>query len=190
MSYDDEHDEQNGPKALREALEKANKRLAELEKSSAEKDKRLAETTLANILRDKGVPANIQRWIKRDEVAPTEEAVSKWLDENGADFGYQPGATEESEGGTPKEAPAQAAPAAAESVLTPELVGMLKGVQEAFGAGTSGPRLPPDAAKAAVDDVASQLSIPHQGSVFNAAVAALQDKGIDIGGDITYVGQN
>lgn len=187
MSYD-EHDDQNGPRALREALEKANKRLAELEKANAEKDKKLAESTLAKILADKKVPANIQRWIKRDEVAADEAAVEKWLEENGADFGYKPGATEESEVVKTEEAPAQAAPAA-QSVLTPEIIGMLQEFQEAFGGGTSGPRMPADQAKAAVDDVASKITIDHTGVDFNKAVQMLQDKGIEIGGNISYVGQ-
>ena len=48
---------------------------------------------------------------------------------------------------------------------------------------------PADAAKAAVDDVASQLTIGHDGVDFNKAVEMLRDKGIDIGGNITYVGR-
>lgn len=187
MSYDNE-DEQTTPKALRDALDKANKKLAELEKAKAEADKKLAETSLSNILRDKGVPPNIQRWLKRDDVEASESAVDKWLEENGADFGYQPGGTEGSEGEPPKEAPAQAA-TAAQSVLTPELISMLTEFQEAFGGGTSGTRMPADAQKAAVDDVAGQLNIDQNGVDYTKAVQMLKDKGIPMGGDITYVGR-
>lgn len=185
MSYD-EHDEQQTPKHLREALDKANAELKKLREQTEAQAKQLAETSLSNILRDKGVPAHIQRWIKRDDVAANEAAVDKWLEENGADFGYQPGATEESGGEAPKEAPAQAA--SAQSVLTPELQEALAAFQEAFGGGTSGPRMPADQQKAIVDDVAGQLTIDQHGVDFNRAVQLLKDKGIPMGGDITYVG--
>lgn len=183
MSYEDENEQ--GPKALRDALEKANKKLAELAAQNETLQKQASTATLASLLSEKKVPANIQRWIKRDEVAPTPEAVDKWLEENGADFGYKPGSTEGSEGEPPKEASAQAAPAA-QSVVTPELQAMYEWYQEAMGGSSSAPRMPADQAKAAVDDVAAQLDIGYAGTDFNKAVQMLQDKGIAVGGDITY----
>lgn len=86
----------SAPKALREYAEKLKKELEESRKAAAELQKEYAKleksqkvANLEGILRDKQVPANIAKWIKRDDVDASEEAVSKWLEENGEDFGYK-----------------------------------------------------------------------------------------------------
>lgn len=188
MSGYDEQDEQNenGPKALREALEKANKKLAELEKANAEKDTQLAKQSLANVLRDKKVPDSIQKWIKRDEVAPTEEAVEKWLEENGSDFGWKPGGQEASEGAKPEEAPTQGAPAPQASVLSEAEIAAYARVQAALGGTSGAPAIPADQQKAAVDAVASQVNLGYSATNYEDVVRMLRDKGIPMGGNIAY----
>ena len=97
---DADSDEQ-GPKALREHLKQVEKQRKDLEKAledmRAENAKLLKDTReskLGNLLRDKQVSPRIAKWIARDEVEATEEAVTKWLEENGEDFGYKPGQAE------------------------------------------------------------------------------------------------
>lgn len=180
---DDLNENEQGPKALRDAVEKANKELKALREQNEKLQKQVATQGLEKILADKKVPANVQRWLKRDDVEPTAEAVDKWLSENGADFGWKPGETEGSEDATSEEAPAQAAPAA-QSVLTPELSEALARFNEVFGAGSGAPVMPADQVKAAVDDVAGQVDV---GTDYNQVVAMLRDKGIPMGGEITYV---
>ena len=97
--YSDESDESsNGPKALREALKKAHseakakaKEFEDLSTKFESLNKKVTEQSLADLLREKQVPANIAKWIKRDGIDSTAEAVDEWLKDNGDDFGYKPG---------------------------------------------------------------------------------------------------
>lgn len=188
MSGYDEQDEQNenGPKALREALEKANKELKALREANEKAQADLAKQSLANVLRDKKVPDSIQKWIKRDEVAPTEEAVDKWLEENGSDFGWKPGGQEASEGAKPEEAPTQGAPAPQASVLSEAEIAAYARVQAALGGTSGAPAIPADQQKAAVDAVASQVNLGYSATNYEDVVRMLRDKGIPMGGNIAY----
>lgn len=70
------------------AFEKAQEQIASLTKANA-------ATSLSSILKEKKVSPRIAKWIAKDEVEPTEEAITKWLSENGEDFGYKPGAEQD-----------------------------------------------------------------------------------------------
>lgn len=182
MSYgydDDSNDEQQNGGALRAQLEKALKDLKAAQEENAKLSKNVKTATLDTVLRDKNVPANIQRWIKRDEVEPTPEAVDQWLAENGTDFGYKPGgetaAEKPSEG---QQVPATEAPTepAVPSVLTPEDVAQLERLQGLLAQGV-GQTVFSDAATTAVSTVESQLG---PDASFQDAVAALKSQGFAI----------
>lgn len=185
-AFDD--DNFDGPPALREAYKKLQKELEAERKARAEAEKKAAEGSLAKIFSDKKVPANIQRWMKRDEVEATEAAVDKWLNENGADFGWKPGAVEASEDATSEEAPAQAATPAQESVLTPELVQQLTQLAEVFGPQSGQPFIPADQMKAKVDDVAANINLGHESYTTDATtvVRMLAEAGVPIESDIKF----
>ena len=181
MSAYDEHEyeteQQDGPKALREALEKANKEKAELAKQVAELNSKVSQFSLAQVLSDKKVPANVAKWLKRDNVEPTAEAVDKWLNENGADFGWKPGAVQEaSEGATAEEAQAQgqATVPTPESVLSPELIAAYETIQAALNGASGAATSPLDAYESATAQIASQdLSVED-------TIAALRNAGIPL----------
>lgn len=186
MSGYDEHDEQSdGPKALREALEKANKELKALREQNEKAQAELAKQSLANVLRDKSVPANIQRWIKRDNIDPTPEAIDKWLEENGADFGWKPGVQEASEGATAQEAPTQGAPAP-QSVLSPSDAEQLQRLLDAFGGASGQAGMPANQAQAAVEQVAAKVQFGgYAPTSIEDGARMLKELGIDISGDIS-----
>ena len=92
MAYEDEYDEngQESGSELRKQLEKAlkaNKELAEKVASfeSAEKAKQARES-LESILKEKGVKPGLVKWLEKDGVEPSKDAVDKWLSENGEFF--------------------------------------------------------------------------------------------------------
>ena len=176
--YDDDNDQQTGG-ALRAQLEEALKKVKALEAENEKLGVSVKTVTLDNVLRDKKIPPHIQRWIKRDSVEPTADAVDKWVAENGADFGYKPGdetaAVKSSEG---QQVPAVEAPTepAVESVLTPEDIANLERIQGLL-AGGSGQTVYSDAAETAVKTVESQLG-PN--ASMEEAVAALAAQGVPI----------
>lgn len=180
MSYeydaDDNDFDQNDQSAggLRKALEKANKALAAEQAKTAELSKSVNEFRLTSVLAAKQVPANIQRWMKRDGVEPTAEAVDQWLAENGEDFGWKPGSTAEKPEG--QESAPEEAPAAAQSVLTPEDIAAQQRIQQvsATGVGQTVMSDQVDAAVAAVE------SATGPNASFNDVVKALAAQGIDI----------
>lgn len=180
MSAYDEHEydeSNNGPRALREALEKANKRVSELEKANSDLTAKVSQFSLASVLAEKKVPGNIAKWLKRDNVEPTAEAVDKWLEENGADFGWKPGAQEASEGATAEEAPAQGQQAP-QSVLTPEEQAQYQLAQAAMSGASGAPGQPLDAMNAAVEQIAAKnLS-------WEDTIRALAEAGIPISGEV------
>lgn len=180
MSYDYDDDEQQNGGALRAQLEKALKDLKAAQEENAKLSKSVKTVTLDNLLRDKNVPANIQRWMKRDEIEPTPDAVDKWLAENGEDFGYKPGVTE-----TAAEKPSESQQVAATeaptepsvpSVLTPEDIAQLERIQGLLAAGT-GQTVFSDAADTAVATVESKLG-PN--ASLEDVVAELRAQGIPI----------
>jgi hypothetical protein len=185
MSYDayDDDDQQQSGGALRAQLEKALKDLKAVQEENAKLSANVKTATLENLLRDKQVPPNIQRWMKRDGVEPTAEAVDKWIAENGEDFGYKPGVqtgnvTDSAEKPEGQQSPAEEAPAASAvaSVLTPEDVATLQRLQGLLTQGT-GQTILSDQVTTAVNTVESQLG-PN--ASFEEAVAALQSQGIDL----------
>ena len=181
MSYEYEHDEndfdQNDQSAggLRKALEKANKALAAEQAKTAELSKSVNEYRLTSVLAAKNVPANIQRWMKRDGVEPTAEAIDQWLAENGEDFGWKPGSTAEKPEGQ-ESAPEEAPAAEAKSVLTPEDIAAQQRIQQVTAAGV-GQTQSSDQAEAAVAAVASSLGPDAK---YEDVIAALRAQGIPV----------
>lgn len=174
--YDENDDRQDSsPKALREALEKANKQAAEAQKALDEMRAQLNKRTLSDTLRDKGVPASLQKWMEKDNV--TADTVDKWLDENGSDFGWKAGGDAQPEG----QQPAQEVPAP-QSVLSAEDIAAIARVQALTGQSTS-PVIPSDQAKAAVDSIAANIDLK---SDYNSVVKLLQAQGIPMEGTLNY----
>lgn len=177
MSYEyDEHDDahEGGPKALRDLVKKLQK---DLDKVTEERDGYAAKAKaadLSTIFTTKNVPPSIQRWIKKDGVEPTAEAVDQWLAENGEDFGWKPGSTAEKPEG--QESAPEEAPAAAQSVLTPEDVAAGQRIQQISSTGV-GQTVMSDQVDAAVAAVESATG-PN--ASFNDVVKALAAQGIDI----------
>jgi hypothetical protein len=184
MPYDDEQDDysQNAPKALREALEKAQKALAAAQAENASLAKQVSSAKLTDILREKNVPPKIQRWIKRDEVDSSPEAVDKWLAENGEDFGWTPGSSAkepEGEQSKPEEAPAaQTTP----SVLSDEDVAAYQRANQLSAQGV-GQTITSDQQKAQVDAVAAQLTDNPE---FTDVIKLLAAQGIEVQGSLAY----
>lgn len=180
MSYDYDDDAQQSGGALRAQLEKALKDLKTAQDENAKLSASVKTVTLDNLLRDKQIPANIARWIKRDDVEPTADAVDKWVQENGSDFGFKPGQpqpagaeTSEGEQSKPEEAPA--APAVA-SVLSAEDIAALDRIQGLLAQGV-GQTVLSDQVTTVVANVESQLG---PDASFEATVAALQSQGISL----------
>jgi hypothetical protein len=73
------------PKALREALDKANERAAAAEKLASEALGRLRQGDVARALKDAGVNEGLAKFYSGDDSSP--EAVTAWVKENSALFG-------------------------------------------------------------------------------------------------------
>lgn len=87
--FDDNGQEQSGPKALREALEKAkadlkarDAKLAEQENQIAELSKAVKSNTLRDALSDAGIDPKYARFAERDEVEPDVDSVKQWVEDN------------------------------------------------------------------------------------------------------------
>lgn len=179
MSYDYELDgndqEQGGPKALREALDKANKALEAANAMIAKQGTELSEIKLGQVFNEKAVPAALQRLMKAEKVEPSAEAVDKWLADNGSDFGWKPGGAAETAEGQ-ESAPQEAPPAEVQSVLTPEDVAAQQRLQS-VAAGSNSQTQTSDQIEAAVAAVES--SLPANAD-YSQVVAALKAQGIPI----------
>ena len=90
-------------KQLRKAAKQKDKELAELRAQFENVSKAQRERNIKDVLESRGVNSKIAKFIPSD-LDPTEESLSKWLDENGDVFGFQ--ATESNQ---PVVDPAQAA---------------------------------------------------------------------------------
>ena len=106
--YEDEDDdfttESNDlVKQLRKANKQKEKELADLKAQFGEVSKAQRERNIKDVLESRGVNSKIAKFIPSD-LDPTEESLSKWLDDNGDVFGFQ--ATESNQ---PVVDPAQAA---------------------------------------------------------------------------------
>ena len=109
FEYEDEDDDftqESGNndlvKQLRKAAKQKDKELAELRAQFGEVSKAQRERNIKDVLESRGVNSKIAKFIPSD-LDPTEESLSKWLDDNGDVFGFA------SESNQPVVDPAQAA---------------------------------------------------------------------------------
>ena len=112
FEYEDDEDDFTTPvandgndlvKQLRKAAKQKDKELAELRAQFGEVSKAQRERNIKDVLESRGVNSKIAKFIPSD-LDPTEESLSKWLDDNGDVFGFQA-----SESNQPVVDPAQAA---------------------------------------------------------------------------------
>jgi hypothetical protein len=75
-------------KQLRKATKQKDKELAELRAQFENVSKAQRERNIKDVLESRGVNSKIAKFIPSD-LDPTEESLSKWLDENGDVFGFQ-----------------------------------------------------------------------------------------------------
>ena len=95
FEYEDEDDDittsDNGNdlvKQLRKATKQKDKELAELRAQFENVSKAQRERNIKDVLESRGVNSKIAKFIPSD-LDPTEESLSKWLDDNGDVFGFQ-----------------------------------------------------------------------------------------------------
>jgi hypothetical protein len=91
-------------KQLRKAAKQKDKELQELRSQFENLSKGQRERTIKDVLASRGVNSKIASFIPQD-IDPTEESLSKWLDDNGDVFGIESGQTQ----ATPNVDPSQAA---------------------------------------------------------------------------------
>ena len=91
-------------KQLRKAAKQKDKELQELRSQFESLSKGQRERAIKDLLASRGVNSKIASFIPQD-IDPTEESLSKWLDDNGEVFGIESGQTQ----ATPNVDPAQAA---------------------------------------------------------------------------------
>ena len=75
-------------KQLRKAAKQKDKELAELRAQFENVSKAQRERNIKDVLESRGVNSKIAKFIPSD-LDPTEESLSKWLDDNGDVFGFQ-----------------------------------------------------------------------------------------------------
>ena len=75
-------------KQLRKAAKQKDKELQELRSQFENLNKAQRERAIKDALESRGVNSKIAKFIPSD-IDPTEESLSKWLDENGDVFGFQ-----------------------------------------------------------------------------------------------------
>ena len=108
--YEDEDDDYTNDssndlvKQLRKAAKQKDKELQELRSQFENLSKGQRERAIKDVLASRGVNGKIASFIPQD-IDPTEESLSKWLDDNGDVFGIESGQTQ----ATPNVDPAQAA---------------------------------------------------------------------------------
>lgn len=95
FEYEDEDDDYTTSndggdlvKQLRKATKQKDKELAELRSQFENLNKAQRERAIKDTLESRGVNSKIAKFIPSD-IDPTEESLSKWLDENGDVFGFQ-----------------------------------------------------------------------------------------------------
>ena len=159
-------------KNLEKQLKEQQKLYADLQKQYAEIEKAQKKASLDGILREKQVPPRIAKWLTRDEVEPTEEAVSKWLEENGEDFGFKPGTKE-----APKQDATEQVEPEQESVLNEDDTALLNGwasLDESRPGGGTGERMDDR-----IKDVEARAS--RANASFDDLVKMMQEAGIPMG---------
>ena len=108
--YEDEDDDFTNDssndlvKQLRKASKQKDKELQELRSQFENLSKGQRERAIKDVLASRGVNSKIASFIPQD-IDPTEESLSKWLDDNGDVFGIESGQTQ----ATPNVDPSQAA---------------------------------------------------------------------------------
>ena len=108
--YEDEDDDFTNDssndlvKQLRKAAKQKDKELQELRSQFENLSKGQRERAIKDLLASRGVNSKIASFIPQD-IDPTEESLSKWLDDNGDVFGIESGQTQ----ATPNVDPSQAA---------------------------------------------------------------------------------
>ena len=108
--YEDEDDDYTTDssndlvKQLRKAVKQKDKEMQELRSQFENLSKGQRERAIKDLLASRGVNSKIASFIPQD-IDPTEESLSKWLDDNGDVFGIESGQTQT----TPNVDPAQAA---------------------------------------------------------------------------------
>ena len=75
-------------KQLRKAAKQKDRELAELKAQFENVSKAQRERNIKDVLESRGVNSKIAKFIPSD-LDPTEESLSKWLDDNGDVFGFQ-----------------------------------------------------------------------------------------------------
>jgi hypothetical protein len=75
-------------KQLRKANKQKDKELADLKAQFGDISKAQRERAIKDVLEARGVNSKIAKFIPSD-IDPTEESLSKWLDDNGDVFGFQ-----------------------------------------------------------------------------------------------------
>jgi len=95
FEYEDEDDDYTTSndggdlvKQLRKATKQKDKELAELRSQFENLNKAQRERAIKDTLESRGVNSKIAKFIPSD-IDPTEESLSKWLEENGDVFGFQ-----------------------------------------------------------------------------------------------------
>ena len=93
--YEDDDDDYTTPevsndlvKQLRKANKQKEKELAEIKAQFENLNKAQRDRTVKDVLASRGVNSKIAKFIPSD-IDPTEESVSKWLEENADVFGFQ-----------------------------------------------------------------------------------------------------
>lgn len=141
---DDYSDDSNGPKALRELVDKLQKQVKDQEKAlEAEKAEKatlsaqVKKSSLATLLKAAGVPEKFAARADKDGAEATEDGVKAWIDENKDFYNFgepkAPAAVEEPDGQanvSPELAAAIAASQALDaSGVTPSGVNVLEKIQ-------------------------------------------------------------
>jgi len=93
--YEDDDDDYAAPEAnndlvkqLRKANKQKEKELADIKAQFENLNKAQRERAVKDVLETRGVSSKIAKFIPSD-IDPTEESVSKWLEENADVFGFQ-----------------------------------------------------------------------------------------------------
>lgn len=92
-------------KQLRKASKQKDKELQELRAQFESLSKGQRERAIKDLLASRGVNSKIASFIPQD-IDPTEESLSKWLDENGEVFGIESGQTQATPNVNPNDAAA------------------------------------------------------------------------------------
>jgi hypothetical protein len=92
-------------KQLRKASKQKDKELQELRAQFENLSKGQRERAIKDLLASRGVNSKIASFIPQD-IDPTEESLSKWLDENGDVFGIESGQTQATPNVDPNDAAA------------------------------------------------------------------------------------